>query len=54
MLDPVKAFFLHSSNELAVNDNRRTGVTVVGVDSENYHKCISDFGFRIADLQQHE
>ena len=51
VLDPVETLLLRRGDELTVHDDRRAGVAVVSVETENYHKCISDFEFRIADLQ---
>jgi len=44
MLDAIKALFFDGSNDTAVVDERRCGVTVIGVDSENVHE--SDFELR--------
>jgi hypothetical protein len=51
VLDPVKTFsFAATSCRL---QDRRAGVAVVSVETENYHSVFR-FRIRIADLQQHE
>ena len=39
MLDPVETLFLNRSYKPAVNDNRRRGVAMVGIDAEYSRSC---------------